>query len=829
LRASKNKYILLILGLGATLSGCLGTKHLKENEKLLYRQSIDAPKNVDEEALRNLYAQEPNRKILGLPIASLVGIYYFGYKRYDQEKYIRKKEAVESKYDKKIAEETSQKKINKYLFKKQKKVVKINSFIENGNLWMQWGEPLSIYDSSQTRLTRERFQDYLFANGYFQRSVTEEVRSKLQLVRVRYKIESGKPYFLDSISYDVQDTTILRIILENEKESFIRKGTRYNQDNFTKERERIDLLLKDHGFYDFSRQYVDFQADTSFRTPERKVAIMIAVKDPAKRGYHKQFNIDTVTFTTDVGANIPGAERKTRAYRDIQFKYYTRDYNLRILSQRVFIRPKDDYSRSKTLNTQRQLGNVEAFKFVNINYDTSDGKFIANIFASPLTRYEWTNEVGVNVTQGFPGPFYIMSLKKRNVFKGMATFGLSGRFGFEGVASATESNNVYKSTEAGIDASLTFPQFIWPLKEERRIKVAPYNPKTKFTAGISYSDRPEYRRTVAAVNGTYTWQNLKKTSYSLTPINVGVIDTSNLSPEFRDLLKQQADLGNNSLINAFRPSFVNSIIFSVTWNLRNYGNKENDSGFIKAQIESGGTIWNLINPQFITDLELEYYKYIRVGLDVRRINPINKNTTIAYRFNSGFAYSYAANKSLPYEKFFFAGGSNSIRAWRPRRLGTGSAKPRLSENPVADGLFDYSIERPSEILLEGSIELRQRLFGFVYGAVFIDAGNVWNFRPFNVKDQDGIITQDNSSQFKLNRFYKEFGVGTGFGLRFDFTFLILRFDVGLKAYDPARDKGDKFVLDNVRFWKPYATERSDGTYYNYKEPVIYNVGIGFPF
>ncbi|MDH4297517.1 MAG: hypothetical protein OEV74_14640, partial [Cyclobacteriaceae bacterium] len=316
MRASKNKYILLILGLGATLSGCLGTKHLKENEKLLYRQSIDAPKNVDEEALRNLYAQEPNRKILGLPIASLVGIYYFGYKRYDQEKYIRKKEAVESKYDKKIAEETSQKKINKYLFKKQKKVVKINSFIENGNLWMQWGEPLSIYDSSQTRLTRERFQDYLFANGYFQRSVTEEVRSKLQLVRVRYKIESGKPYFLDSISYDVQDTTILRIILENEKESFIRKGTRYNQDNFTKERERIDLLLKDHGFYDFSRQYVDFQADTSFRTPERKVAIMIAVKDPAKRGYHKQFNIDTVTFTTDVGANIPGAERKTRAYRD---------------------------------------------------------------------------------------------------------------------------------------------------------------------------------------------------------------------------------------------------------------------------------------------------------------------------------------------------------------------------------------------------------------------------------------------------------------------------------------------------------------------------------
>jgi len=165
LRASKSKYIILILWLGGTLSGCLGTKHLKENEKLLYRQSIDAPKNINEEALRNLYTQEPNRKILGLPIASLVWIYYFGYKRYNQDKYLEKKKAIEAKYDKKIAAETAQKKINKYLFKKQKKIVKINAFIENGNLWMQWGEPLSIYDSSQTRLTRERFQDYLFANG----------------------------------------------------------------------------------------------------------------------------------------------------------------------------------------------------------------------------------------------------------------------------------------------------------------------------------------------------------------------------------------------------------------------------------------------------------------------------------------------------------------------------------------------------------------------------------------------------------------------------------------------------------------------------------------
>src|SRR5690606_32504301 len=197
------------------------------------------------------------------------------------------------------------------------------------------------------------------------------------------------------------------IIKENSKAALLKKGDRFQQDHFTNERERIDLLLKDEGYYDFSRQYIEFATDTTFKSPERRIAVMISIKEPAKRGYHKRFTIDSVTFTTDVGRNIAGRERSTRKYHDIQYKFFEDDHNLKVLSQRVFIRPEELYSRKKTLNTQRQLGNMEAFKFININYDTSNGKFIANIFASPLTRYEWTNEAGVNVTQGYPGPFFI--------------------------------------------------------------------------------------------------------------------------------------------------------------------------------------------------------------------------------------------------------------------------------------------------------------------------------------------------------------------------------------------------------------------------------------
>lgn len=833
---SKSKYFLPIIWLSLTLSGCLGTRHLKPDEKLLYKQTINTPRQISQESLRNLYPQEPNRRILGLPIAPLVSIYYRGYKNYDQEKFIRKREAFEKKYDEKIANETSQKKIDRFLFRKQKKVAKMNSFIENGNLLMQWGEPLSIYDSAQVSLTVERFQSYLFSKGYFKNSVTAKANDNSRLVRVKYTVIPGRPYFLDSLYYDIEDTAIFRIINNNVDKSHIRKGTRYDQDNFTKERERIDGLLKDHGYYDFSRQYIDYTIDTTYQSPDRKVAVIISINDPEKRRYHKKFTIDTVTFTTDVGTTRAGVDRTTQTYRDIQYRYFEDNYKLRILNQRVFIRPDALYSRTQTQETQRQLGNVDAFKFVNINYDTSDGKFIANIFASPLARHEWTNEAGVNVTQGFPGPFYGISFKKRNIFRGMETFDMSGRFGFEGVASVTKSQNVYRSTAATLNASLSFPQFIWFFSERRRIKLAEYNPKTRITAGYTYNDRPEYRRTYINANAAYTWQNRNRatysrnrTTYSLTPISLTVIDTANLSKEFKDLLHTQDSLGNNALLNSFRPSFVNSIMFSITWDLRNYGNYEASSSFIRLQLESGGTLWNFFEPKFLNDLDLQYYKFVRLGLDMRQVHPIDKNTVVAYRFNSGVVYSYGENKAVPYEKFFFAGGSNSIRAWRPRRLGPGSLQPRQSQDPRADGLFDYSIEKPSEILLEASIELRQKLFGFVNGAVFIDAGNVWNFNPQYVQDEDGTIVQDKHSQFSVNRFYKEFGVGTGFGLRFDFSFLILRFDVGMKVYDPARNPGDRFVLNRVRFWQPYATAHNDGSYSNFKEPVIYNVGIGFPF
>lgn len=801
------------------LGSCSGTKYLQPGEKLL-KQRIDAPRGISREALKSLYVQRSNRKLFG--IVPYFWFYYTGKKHYDREAFVQKKARAEAEFDRRIdaVPEENTRKINNLEFRKQRKISRIEDKIENGNTVMQWGEPLSILDTANVRQTRERFSGYLSSKGYFRNKVTTTIDTVGSRATVTYILYPGRAYFIDTVFYEVNDTAVRNILLKEPQRSLIRRGERYDQEVFANERERIDLLLKDEGYFEFSRQYVEFDVDTSFRA-DRRIAVKIIVHDPIQRSQHKKFVITEVNFITDATATPPSPSqvRQTRRVRDINYKFYTDRYNLKLLSQRVFIRKGELYSRTDAFTTQRQLANLDAFKFVNINYDTTGGQFVANLYTSALDRYQWSNEAGVNVTQGFPGPFFNTSLRKRNVFGGFETMDVSGRFGFEGVASATSDQNIYKSTEAGVNLTMTFPQIIFPLSGRTQFRLGRYNPTTKLLVGYSYTDRPEYRRTFATFSGTYTMENARTTQYSLTFANINVIDTLHTSQAFRDFLSQQDSVGNFRLVNSFYPSFVTSMIFGITWNHNNYGQADRNSVFIRAQVESGGTIWNFIDPQFITERGLQYYKYLRFGFDFRQNRVIDRNTVLAYRINTGVAYAYGDNNTVPYEKFFFAGGSSSVRAWRPRRLGPGSFKPNLSADTEANGLFDYSLEKPADILIEASIELRQKLFGFVNGAIFLDAGNVWTFQPW-VKRVNEETVPNGNSEFKWDRFYKEFGIGTGFGFRFDFTFLILRFDVGIKVYDPARDEGDRFVLRRAKFFRPFGVE---------KEPVIYNVGIGFPF
>lgn len=791
------------------MQACLGTKFLKEDENLLYEQKIAISKKIDKEVLSPLFAQKPNRQFPIISFSPYVWFYYWGLKSYDVEKYEAKRKSILAKFESKISkakDKEKAKKLKKLERHRRKELNHIERKIEEGNTLMRWGEPLAVYDPSLSKRTADRFDLLLASKGYFSSRIEHRTSIKRKRVTSVYEIDIGEPYVIDTLFLQTGDSLINRLIEKNQEESKLKIGDNYNQTALSEEREHLDQLLQNNGYFDFSRQYVQFEVDTAFGE-SRKVAIKTIINKP-KSGNHRVFHVDSVNFVTDVNVKRrPDSLRVSESYNGITYRRFEPQYSKKILSRRVFIEKDSVYSKSDSYGTQRQLANLDHFKFINIKYDSTEGGLTAYIFTSPLQRYQWTNEVGVNVTQGYPGPFYNISFKKRNVFRGLEIFEMNGRVGIEGVTSVNNPDNVFASIEAGVNASLTFPQFVLPLSNVIKRRLGQINPKTRLLAGYTYTERPEYVRKNTNLSNTYSWQDKRNTSFQVTAADVSLIE-SNLTDSLFRVQLQTLEENGNRLINTFRPSLVSSISGSATWNFNSYGINFSNSSFLRLFLESGGTTLNFVNTEFLERESLEFYKFYKINADYRRNKEIDKNSSVAYRINAGYAQPYGENLILPYEKYFFAGGSNGIRAWRPRRLGPGSYVAVDS----ATNTVSYGTEQNAEILMEGSLELRKNLFGFIDYAFFVDFGNTWTIREDESRP---------GTKFEADRFFKEIAIGGGAGLRFDFSFLILRLDAGLKLYDPARPEGKRFILNNGFYDAPFTPEAS--------EPIILNIGIGYPF
>lgn len=787
----------------------MGVRYLQDDEYLLRRQHIVGNEQIATENFEELYQAKPNKKFPLFPFAPYVWIYHMGAKNFDSLKIEQKIRSIDRAFEaKKTKFSNNQRKVKKLDRKKNKKIERQRRNLKEGNLLMRWGEPISVYDKEKNDNTKKQFAQYLQNRGFFNSNVGYNVQTRGKRKIVTYQIEEDYPDVIDSISFYTSDPVIRKIIQQAMPESLLTKGENYDQDNLIKERERIEKLLKNHGYFDFSRQYITFNVITGAHP--YFLTIQMVINDPAKRGFHRQFTIDSVIFVTDASAAPRMIDRSHISYNGVSYQFYNKRFSKKVLDQRLFIYPNSLYSLTNTLNTQKQLAYLDNFKFININFDTTGGQFIANIFTSPLDKYQMTNELGLNVTQGYPGPFYNLSLKDRNIFGGLENLEITGFFGFEGVASAT-TNEVYSSIESGAKLALTFPQFIMPASTAFKRRVGIYNPNTVIRSGFNFTQRPEYRRTNFSNALGYSWQKERRRLYNFTLSELSFIN-SETSQDFDDLLKELDSLGN-PLIKSFDPSFVSDINFSILYNFNPddfYGNK---SSLLKLDLESGGAIFNFFDPKgFVENRSdtIQHFQYLKFMSDFRRHITLGKNTGIATRLHMGVAYPYGKNKTLPYEKFFFAGGSNSIRAWPPRRLGPGSYPPRKNADPEKDGLFDYSIEKPGEILMEANVEYRSKLIGFIDWAFFVDAGNVWKF--YENPEFPG-------AEFKINRFYKEIAVGMGLGLRLNFSFLVIRFDYGVKMFDPARPEGERWVGDNLSLtnWRGEPGQ------------ALWNIAIGYPF
>lgn len=772
-------------------ASCSPLKTLKDDQYFLSSQTIKGSRKLSKSEFIPLFKIQPNVSFLG--IYPRVAVYNLGAINYDSSKVRDKMNKNTAYFDAKIqASEGNPAKIQRFERRKERKHTKLQEQLVKGNWLMQRGERPAVYDSSSIRITGNLMQYHLLANGFFKGKVTTSLDSSGRKVAVTYTISEGPEYTIQELHYKIEDRRMDSIVKARIERSALKLGDRYLESNVVKERTRLTNNVKNHGYFDFSSAYIYFNIDTTGADPT-KIKLQTVIKLPEGRASHRVYTIDSVYFISNQNYIDSSGRFDSTTYNGIHFKSNRNfHYSKKITDRKIRIHPKDYYSQLSSDRTQRNLSMLDMFRTVSIRYqqDTVTNTLTAIISTQTLRKHMVLAETGVSFSQAFvPGPFGSLTYRERNIFRGYEVFDLTLRAAITGQAAVLDPKSVLKTEEYSISAGLSYPQLFFP--GLRAKKWDNYNPRTKITTGYAIVRRPEYERSTARAGLIYSLDVHRYRQVTFSPVDINLINTASISDSFFLYLKYLQSLGNN-LIYGFNKSFVSNMNASYSYNDHDpLVNKK--SRFVKYYIESGGTLFNIYQTE--TFLGLNTFKYVKLNADIRHYFPVNKST-FALRVNTGLAKPYGDNKVLPYEKYFFLGGPNSIRAWRLRRLGPGSYAPVDPET----GEISYRIERPGELMLESSMEYRFKIVSFFEGALFADAGNSW------------MLTKDPArpgAEFKPANFIKEIAVGTGFGIRLNFSFLIVRLDIGFKAYDPAVKK---FVLGNASY-----------------ETSVWNIGIGYPF
>lgn len=795
-------------------------------------QTFKGNKILPKERLEALIPQKPNKKLPIIPITP--GLYFyrlfsakippFTFNTYAEKKIIWTKELtkVNEDFDQQVKGiDINSPEYLKLFKKKDKSVQKLTRKINEGNWAMRtFGEqPSYFYDDDATKNV-EKMKTYLKNHGFFKYTVSYSKDSAFynrKGIDVTYLINEGTAYpFKQVDSVVVLDRTIREILRSNEQDSFLKVGERLEVEKLNDEKNRIEQLLKNNGYYNFTKENISIRINDIDTANIKGIEAITYIPNPSRppqnENYNKAYPINKVTFISDASSpNITKPKVDTIYYKDIQYIFVNKRFSTRLLDSKIDIRPTDLYKLKNRLQTEKNLYGLDQFQFTRINFDTTRGLLDATIYSKPLDKYQFTAETGGSLFQSVFGPFFTTTLKIRNIGGSASSLENNVRFGYEAQTGFFNTGSVSRNLELALNSSLIIPKILAPNFIAQRLNA--FTPQTRLGIGVQYTDRQEYSRLNFKINGSYLWRPSPKQFWQVSLVDLNLIFTSNQTPAFIDYLKRLSDVGNN-LGQSFNKSFVSTINASYTYTDDPYGQIKRGKYF-RMLVESGGTTLNFFPKGrigFISSLfdSLQFFKFVRVNADFRKYIGVgvNKKSSFAYKINTGFAYSYGNERNLPYEKNFFVGGPSSIRAWRPRTLGPGSDST------------SQSLDKPGSIILETSAEYRFKILRFsgdynLNGAFFVDAGNVWRFQGQNTEGITG-------SDFRFDRFYKEIAVGTGFGIRIDLSFFVIRFDGAVKVIDPSQVEGNRWVLFKDK-------ENFKGDIKNSGNPIVVNFGIGYPF
>lgn len=642
--------------------------------------------------------------------------------------------------------------------------------------------------------------------GFFEAEVTSDTTLREHKATVTYTATPGVIYRTQSITYEVDSTELGRDIISTRGESLLQEGRPFNLSTIIAERERIDNVLKNKGYYYFSPDYILVEVDST--SGNHQVDLYVTIKPETPPQAKQKHFINNIYIYPDYrGGQTNRRNRRPRNaenYRD-QYYFVDPDYTFRrfALSRIMFFNRGDYYTRDAHSQTLNQLVNMGTFRFVKNEFvDADTGKNLLDVYyyLTPMPKKGLRIEVLGKTASIYNGSELTVNWLNRNIFKSGELLTITGFGGFETQRGGGEKlNSSY--TRYGVEAALSFPRLIAPFKWQ---PTRSFVPRTIIRAGYEFLNRRSaYTLNSLRFSYNYNWKESIQKEHDFGLFEVTYVQARNISDSFREEMAT-----NPALAHTVEPQFTFGPNYFFTYTNTMKTEKQhtfyyrggldlsaNTYGLIKGSNYEEGRIFKIF--------KAEFSQYIKTESDIRHYLKLGENQVLASRAMFGFGYSYGNSWRLPYVKQFFSGGPNSLKGFRARAVGPGTYRD------LDTGERNYFVDQTGDIKLELNTEFRSKLISILHGAVFVDAGNVW------LQNRDA---NKPGAEFSSN-FYKELAVSGGLGLRFDLSFLILRTDFGIPFRVPSNAEGQRWVFNKIDFgsrdWR--------------RDNLIFNLAIGYPF
>lgn len=763
------------------LAGCSVTHNLPPNEHLLIANKFRIySSKVSKDELTGYLQQEPNAKLLGLFRTNLA-FYYAGSK------------GKETKFKK----------------------------------WMKnkLGSPPVLLDSNLTMVARKQMGIYLANKGYFHAGIRDSIVLHNKKATVIYVIRPNIPYTIRSIRYAIADTQLARFIFLDTARTLIHAGHNYDTYLLDGERTRITTALNDHGYYHFSSLYIRYRVDSSFN--EKVMDVTVEIRNPVipslqylgtyTESKHARYTIGKILIYPDYSLLQADTLRfdtlmvtfKPKRHDSVSNTYYFLLKNKsklkpRTIAQTIFIRSGSWYNLSDVNQSYSQLASLQVFNYINIQMHEAPGNGADNrdkldckilLSRSPVHSFsvstDGTNSAGAFGVQGS------VNYMNRNIFRGAQLFkiNLSGAAQMQGNIGPQTAKSLFNTIELGANTSLTFPQFLIPIRPERLPKK--FKPRTTISLGYNFQRRPNYDRHISNISFGYTWDESDKIKHVLNPAEITLVK---ILPDsvFTDYLFHLTD---KRLKNQYTNHLVAGLRYTFTYNGQNV-NKVQDFFYLRSNLETGGNLIYGIDEIIkapktssgYTLFNLPYSQFVRPDVDLRFYHFFTKTNALVTRVYAGFGVPYGNSTSIPFEKAFFAGGANDLRGWKMGTLG-----PGRYHNDTLGNSFDQT----GDMQLQLNLEYRFPVYKYLRSAFFMDLGNVWLLR--DTPDLPG-------GKFQFQYFAPDIAIDVGIGIRADFDYFIIRLDPAVPIRVPYYFNNNHWYIGKINL--------SD---------ITWNFGIGYPF